>query len=68
MVADLVSVNVACFAVVRSVVLVAVAVKCCACRVAVNVAVFAVVVRGIVLVAVVLKCWACNVNADWKWC
>ena len=46
MVADLVSVNVACLAVVRSIVLVAVAVMCCACRMAANVAVFAVVARG----------------------
>ena len=46
MVADFVSVNVACLSVVRSIVLVAVAVMCCACRMSVNVAVFAVVARG----------------------
>ena len=46
MVADLVSVDVACLVVVRSFVLVAVAVMCCACRMSMNVAVFAVVARG----------------------
>ena len=50
MVADLVSVGVARLAMVRSVVLVAVAMMCCACRVAVTVDVFAVVARGAVSV------------------
>ena len=67
MVADLVSVNVACLAMVRSVALVAVAMMCYACRVAVNVDVFAVVARGVVSVEVVVRvCACCVVNVDRK--
>ena len=50
MVADLVSVGVARLAMVRSVVLVAVAMMCCACREEVTVDIFAVVARGAVSV------------------
>ena len=74
MVADLVSVNVACLAVVRSFVLVAVAVMCCACRMSVNVAVFAVVARGAASVWVVVSAcrvvnvnWECKVRVVEKW-
>ena len=60
------SVDAACLVMVRSVVLVAVAVKCCACRVAVNGVVFAVVVHGCVCGGCCGVCACRVVNADWK--